>query len=100
MLKSLKFFVLLLLLLNIGSRSLFAQLNQYARITDLEAMVLEQGTHLATATKAKIELETQVIIAQRLGFLTEAVHVELTTNICEIARILCGLLKSLSSLLS
>lgn len=46
------------------------------------------------------ELETQVIIAQRLEFITEAVHSELTTNICEIARILSGLLKSLASLLS
>ena len=46
------------------------------------------------------ELETQVIIAQRLEFITEAVHSELTTNICEIARILSGLLKSLASILS
>lgn len=46
------------------------------------------------------ELETQVTIAQRLGFITEAAHMELTTNICEIARILSGLLKSLASLLS
>ncbi len=46
------------------------------------------------------ELETQVTIAQRLGFITEAVHMELTTNIYEIARILSGLLKSLASLLS
>lgn len=46
------------------------------------------------------ELETQVTIAQRLGFIIEAAHMELTTNICEIVRILSGLLKSLASLLS
>lgn len=46
------------------------------------------------------ELETQVTIAQRLGFITEAAQMELTTNICEIVRILSGLLKSLASLLS
>jgi four helix bundle protein len=53
--------------------------------------------HISIAYGSLMELETQIQIAERLGFLTTAKVATILADISEIARMLNGLKKSLSA---
>ncbi len=60
------------------------------------AVVREFVHHLRIARGSLFEVETQVIIAERLGYVDHGRTKELLTQVAEVSRLLSGLLRSLS----
>jgi four helix bundle protein len=53
--------------------------------------------HLSIAHGSLCELETQLVIAQRLGYADEQRHAELSTRATEVGRLINGLIRSVRS---